>query len=266
MTNTDPTPVKKTSKARLETELYAPIKQYCEERGYEVRGEVRHCDLVAIHPANPEAPVIIELKSSINLTLILQGLERLKASSAVYIAAEKKREGKQSRKRWRGIEELCRKVGLGLITVTFYSRKPPFVEIHCQPFGSETLDHEALHSELAYAANRPIKTRQAKLVREFSGRSGDYNVGGSSKLPLVTAYRERALRVAEALQQGHCRPVHVKRASGVGDAANILRSNYYGWFKRIERGTYALTDGGLQALEHYADVLSSLPAAMPPAE
>ncbi len=34
---------------------------------------------------------------------------------------------------------------------------------------------------------------------EFHERSGDYNVGGSSRAKLVTAYREKALRVAQAL-------------------------------------------------------------------
>ncbi|WP_229106329.1 DUF2161 domain-containing phosphodiesterase [Paenibacillus sp. 1001270B_150601_E10] len=262
MANKDGMTTKKAPKARMETDLYPPIKQYWEERGYEVRGEVKHCDLVAIHPSSPEVPVIIELKASINLTLILQGLERMKSSSYVYIAAEKKREGKQSRKRWRGIEELCRKVGLGLITVTFYTRKKPFVEIHCVP-AAETLSEQQDQHALSYApVSNPNKTRQARLIQEFSGRSGDYNVGGSTKRPLVTAYRERALRVAESLSQGCSRPVQAKNASGVGDAAQILRHNYYGWFKRIERGTYALTEAGTHALEHYADVLNALPTSV----
>jgi len=38
-------------------------------------------------------------------------------------------------------------------------------------------------------------------VEEFTRRSGDFNVGGSTGRPLVTAYREEALRVANYLHQ-----------------------------------------------------------------
>ncbi|MDT2304378.1 hypothetical protein P7H21_10960 [Paenibacillus larvae] len=47
---------------RSETELYGPVKHFWEQRGYEVKGEVKHCDLVAMKGDGP--PIIIELKKA----------------------------------------------------------------------------------------------------------------------------------------------------------------------------------------------------------
>ena len=248
---------------RKETDLYAPIKSYWEARGYQVRAEVRHCDLVALHPHEPDHPVIVELKPSINLTLILQAMERQKSAAAVYIAAEQKRGRNAARKRLNAVIDLCRRLGIGLMTVTFYARKPAFVEVHCTP----AADDEAALLYSAVAGRRParVKARTSRLVREFDARSGDYNVGGSTKRPLVTAYREKALRVAAQLEAGPNRPAKVRVASGVGEAAAILQRNVYGWFERVERGVYRLTAEGEDALVHYADVVSAAAALASPA-
>ena len=42
-----------------ERSLYPPVKSFLEAQGYEVKGEVNGCDLVAIR--GEEAPVIVEL-------------------------------------------------------------------------------------------------------------------------------------------------------------------------------------------------------------
>lgn len=250
-----------TTERRKETELYAPIKQYWEDRGYQVRAEVRHCDLVAIHEAEPQFPVIVELKPSINLTLVLQALERQKSSAAVYIAAEQKRGRNAGRKRLNAITSLCSKLGIGLMTVTFYARKPAFVEVHCTPQAHHD-DGAELYSAAARKPQR-MGARTSRLVREFDARSGDYNVGGSTKQPLVTAYRERALRIATLLASGPGKPAKLRDACGASDAAAILQRNVYGWFTRLERGVYALTPQGQAALERYADVVTATLAAAP---
>jgi hypothetical protein len=38
-----------------------------------------------------------------------------------------------------------------------------------------------------------------------------------------------------------------------------LQRNVYGWFARIERGTYTLTEEGSQALSRFAEAISALP-------
>jgi hypothetical protein len=62
----------------------------------------------------------------------------------------------------------------------------------------------------------------------------------------MTAYRQQALICAEALRPGPAKPKDLR--AQVPDAAQILRSNYYGWFERVARGVYRLTDAGRAAL------------------
>ena len=57
-----------------ERSLYPPVKSFLEAQGYEVKGEVNGCDLVAIR--GEEAPVIVELKTTFSLSLVFQGIAR----------------------------------------------------------------------------------------------------------------------------------------------------------------------------------------------
>jgi hypothetical protein len=49
----------------------------------------------------------------------------------------------------------------------------------------------------------------------------------------------------------------LKAMADVPRAARILQSNVYGWFDRVERGTYRLTEEGGQALSHFTDAVSA---------
>ena len=118
---------------RHETELYAPLKVFFEKQGYEIKGEVRTCDMVGIR-IDEEQPLIVEMKKSFNLSLLLQGVERLKLSENVYLAVERCRDKKGAvNQRWGELGELCRRLGLGLITVVLYKTKPPQVEVLVEP-------------------------------------------------------------------------------------------------------------------------------------
>ncbi len=230
-----------------ETELYLPIKHFFVNRGYEIKSEVRHCDLVGIHHKEAE-PLIIEIKKTFNLALLLQGIERQKLSSNVYIAVERNRAKKgATNQRWSELIVLCTRLGLGLITVTFYKTKSPLVEILCEPVLASLSQVKPLRKG----------SRRERLVRELAERSGDYNLGGSSGVPLVTAYREKALRVASALgtREG-ISPRELREQSGVPIAAAIMQDNHYGWFERISHGKYRLSTSGMQALEDYTSILS----------
>lgn len=57
---------------KQETELYAPLKSFFERQGYDIKGEVRTCDLVGIRE-DEDQPLIVEMKKSFNLALLLQG-------------------------------------------------------------------------------------------------------------------------------------------------------------------------------------------------
>jgi hypothetical protein len=229
--------------AYLEAALYSPVKQFLERQGYEVKGEVRGCDLVARRGDEP--PVIVELKLRFNLTLVLQGIDRLALTERVYLAVprpERHARGGPLAPERPEIRKLCRRVGLGLILV-----------------GLTRKTVEILEEPVPYRP-RQAKSRALRLVDEFSRRVGDANVGGTVGVPLVTAYRQDALRCARALALGGPMRVGVLRnAAEVPRAARILQSNVYGWFDRIERGTYRLTPEGDQALSRFAEAIPAIP-------
>ena len=229
--------------AYLEAALYSPVKQFLERRGYEVKGEIRGCDLVARRGDEP--PVIVELKLRFNLPLVLQGVDRLALTERVYLAVP--RPGRHARggpfaPERPAIRKLCRRLGLGLILV-----------------GLTRKTVEILEEPVPYRP-RQAKSRALRLVDEFSRRVGDANVGGVVGVPLVTAYRQDALRCARVLALGGPMRVGILRnAADVPRAARILQRNVYGWFDRIERGTYRLTPEGDQALSRFAEAIAAFP-------
>ena len=227
--------------ACVEAALYPPVKAFLELQGYEVKSEVRGCDLVARRGDEP--PVIVELKLRFNLPLILQGIDRLALTERVYLAVPRAqapgRRGALAPERPE-IRKLCRRLGLGLMLVGL-SRKT--VEI--------------LEEPVPYRP-RQAKSRALRLMDEFSRRIGDANVGGAVGVPLVTSYRQDALRCARALAlNGPMRVGALKAMADVPRAARILQTNVYGWFDRIERGIYGLTSKGDQALSRFADAVSA---------
>ena len=246
-----------------ESELYAPLKQFFEQRGYIIKGEVHYCDLVGMKDGS-HTPLIVEIKKTFTLALLLQGLERQKLTSNVYVAVEKNRSKKGSHnQRWSDITSLCRRLGLGFITVTVYKTKSPLVEIMCTPQLHLAEDHPQdgfTNTNVNLYGTSPTRKspkKAARLVHEFKERSGDYNVGGSYGTKLMTAYREKALRIALVMADGAIMaPRQVKAQSGIGAAGAIMRDNYYGWFERIAKGKYKLSELGHESLTQYASVIS----------
>ncbi len=229
-----------------EEDLYAPVKAFFEGQGYDVKSEVRGCDVVA--QRSDEPPVIVELKTGFTLLLVLQGIDRLALSEHVYLAvavAARPAPNSLWRRERRNILKLCRRLGLGLLAVHESSAGvPPLVEPLLDP--------------LPYRP-RTNKQRQGLLLKEFAHRVGDPNTGGVTRRPIVTAYRQAALRCAAHMSQnGAARPIEVARATAVTQAAKILQRDVYGWFQRVERGVYVLSPKGEAALETYADVLTDL--------
>jgi hypothetical protein len=225
----------------VESALYLPVKQFLERQGYEVKGEVRGCDLVARRGDEP--PVIVELKLRFNLMLLLQGIDRLAMTERVYLAVprpEQRARGGPLAPERPEIRKLCRRLGLGLLLV-----------------GLTRKTVEVLEEPVPYRP-RQAKSRTLRLIDEFSRRIGDANIGGTVGVPLVTAYRQDALRCARALALGGPMRISALRiAAGVPRAARILQRNVYGWFDRIERGIYRLTPEGDQALSRFAEAVSA---------
>lgn len=210
----------------LETSLYSPVKGFLQGLGFVVKGEIGGCDLLALSEDSPPIVVICELKLKFNLELILQGVDRMAASDEVWLAAcmSALGKGRESDARFRN---LCRRLGFGLLGI--------------YPNGKV----EILLSPTALAPRRDPR-RRSRLIEEHRRRQGDPVVGGGSRAPIMTAYRQEALCCAAALADGPKRPRDLKPRSP--RAAKILQRNVYGWFHRADRGIYDLTDAGREAL------------------
>ena len=102
--------------------------------------------------------------------------------------------------------------------------------------------------------------RRQHLLAELAGRSQTYNQGGSSRRQLMTAYREAALLIVKLLAQAK-EPLAPKALRDLGaspQTGSILYKNYYGWFTRVDRGLYTLSEEGRQALVMYKDIMERL--------
>ncbi|MEM9473567.1 MAG: DUF2161 family putative PD-(D/E)XK-type phosphodiesterase [Pseudomonadota bacterium] len=221
-----------------ETDLYGPVKALLEGQGYEVKGEVRAADVVACRAG--EDPVIVELKTGFSLTLFHQAIDRLSLSDTVYVCVPRGT-GRAFLRSLKHNKTLCRRLGLGLITVRL---KDGLAEIHLDP---------------APYRPRQSKRKKARLLKEFATRVGDPNTGGTTRKPVMTAYRQDALRCAGTLHaNGATKAAHVARASGVARARQIMAANHYGWFDRVETGIYELSPNGRRAIAEHAETLKAL--------
>src|SRR6478735_11701372 len=99
---------------RTETSLYEPVKRYLEDLGFQVKGEICGCDLVALRGDEPPIVVIGELKLSFNLELLLQGIDRTAACDEIWLAVRSSARGK-ARERDPRVRKLCRLLGFGLL-------------------------------------------------------------------------------------------------------------------------------------------------------
>src|SRR5262249_8924114 len=81
----------------------------------------------------------------------------------------------------------------------------------------------------------------------------------------MTAYRQQALACAASLSSGPRRTSEIRTA--IPEAPKILLRNVYGWFFRVERGNYALTQEGTAALSRWpqAQAQSFCPSGPPAA-
>lgn len=213
----------------METALYLPIKSFLEAAGYTVKGEVGGCDLVGLTDGEPPVVVICELKMTFNLELILQAVDRAAACDEVWIAARVSAKGK-GREGDRRFRDLCRRLGFGMLAVS---------------------DNDLVDIVVSPLSPMPRKNarRRSRLVEEHRRRKGDPALGGSTRKPIMTAYRQQALACAAAIENGVQRPKDMREAAP--KAPQILRDNVYGWFERIDRGIYALTELGTEALKRW---------------
>lgn len=224
----------KRIKVTKETELYPPIKEHFQDLGYDVHGEVKDCDVVAI---KDEDMIILELKLKFNLKLVYQCLDRKKSTKNVYAVIEAPKGGLFNKDNKRMVD-LLKRLEIGLFFVYFYESGNK-VEMILEPTTSST---------------RMNKKKSASIKKEISKRSGSYNEGGA-RGGRVTAFKEASIHVAVLLHiHGEKKISDLKKLGAPDNSQSILYHNYYGWFQRVTKGVYTLSDDGKNVIDEFKDI------------
>lgn len=226
-----------------ETELYEPVRRFLEDGGMRVRAEVMHCDLAA---ALDDMLTVVELKTTLNLEVILQAVDRQLTADFVYIAVPRKERALKS-ERWRRLVLLLRRLELGLLLVSHDGERR--VEAVLQP----------VPYDLKAGRSQRAKLRR-KMMKELMERVTDANTGGSSRTGILTLYREKALKVLALLcERGEATPAELRRLGADERMTQpILYDNHYRWFEQAGRGRYRVSEDGCRAAEEWSGVIAQI--------
>lgn len=215
-----------------EKDLFKPINDYLIENGYEVHSEVKNCDIIA---EKNDDLIVIELKKNLSIKLLSQALRRQKITDSVYVAVPKPKKYKS----FRDTFPILKKLELGLIIVDF-KKTDPTVEV-------------AFHPKI-YKIKKNNKLKRS-IINEINGRSGNYNVGGSVKEKIMTAYKENVIHIATCLEKyEELSPKELRKLGTSHKTQSILSKNFYGWFDKVSRGVYTLNENGKCALNNYSEI------------
>lgn len=212
-----------------ETDLYEPIRAFLEEEGYQVQAEVKDCDIAAVKDGQL---LIVELKKAFNLKLVYQGMERQSLTDQVFVAIPRPKKGARE-KSWKDMLKLLKRLELGLLTVALDSTLKT-VDVVLEPSDS-----------LAWKNRK----KREKLQAELEHRQVDGNVGGMTRRKIMTAFREKSIRLACLLEREGQVSTATLRERGMEEYLPLLGRNYDKWFGRVEKGVYTLSEKGKEALE-----------------
>lgn len=221
-----------------ETDLYEPIRAFLEAEGYQVQAEVKHCDIAA---QKDGTLVVVELKKAFGLKLVYQALERQSLTDEVYVAIPRPQRSAKE-KAWRDMLRLLKRLELGLLTVALDS-----------PL--KTVDVVLTPSDSMIRKN---KRKKEQLQAELDGRRLAENIGGMTRRKIITAYREKSIRLACLLERAGKLSLAELREMGLEELTPLLSRNYDKWFQRVEKGVYTLSEKGKEALsqEDYTRVVA----------
>lgn len=210
----------------LESDLYIALEKYLSQKGYQVKGEVCGCDLVAL---KGEELMIVELKKAFNVKLLYQAARRLSITENVYVAVPKP-SAKQRVSFWQMLKSLSRRLEIGLIVIDASD-----VRIFVEP--------------KPFKGVRSSKKRKT-LLAEFNGREASSNLGGVTRTKLQTAYLENAIKISVLLKKHKELSAKNLVAYGCSKATHrTLYNNHYAWFEKKGRGIYALKRGKAKQIE-----------------
>lgn len=203
--------------------MYEPVRKLLSEQGFIVRGEVKDCDIAALKDG---CLWVVEMKLYANITLIYQAIERQSATDWVFVAIPRPRRARDGN--FLSLQKLLKKLNLGLITVA--------------------LDSPVKQAEILLfpgPGGRNKNNKKSNAIRkELLGRTTD-TPGGTTKTSVNTAYRERCVQIACLLAaKGRLRAKDLVELGCEKDATFILQNNFFGWFDKVSRGVYEISDAG----------------------
>lgn len=224
----------------LEEDMYDLVSEYFINLGYKVHGEVKSCDVTAL---KGDTLVILEMKKSLSMQLLIQAVKRQRLGDLTYIVVPKPKKFTKNRK-FQDMLYLLKRLSLGLI---FCDPDQDLLEVIQHP-----QDFDMLKSK------KISKKHRDRLIKEIEGRETNLNKGGSRGRKLMTAYREDSIKILWLASNREFIAPKDGVGLGIAKTPSILRDNYYGWFQRIARGRYTLTETGRGALMEYKEVLDHL--------
>lgn len=218
-----------------EKDLYPPVRNLFEKRGYTVNAEVKDCDMTAV---KDDEFIIVELKRNLTVTLLGQGLKRQRTGADVFIAVPKPKQ--YSLKKFRSVFSVIKKLELGLIFVSLRGEHS-FAEIVFEP--------------KPFTFMRKDTQKRREIMEEISGRTIETNTGGVTGTKIITAYTEKCIHIACMLDMyGEMSAAEVRKKGGADNAYNILKMNVYGWFEKTGRGIFKITEKGRLDLMEYPEL------------
>ncbi len=211
-----------------EYEMFPMVKNHFETLGYKVNAEVKDCDVTAVRG---EELVIIEMKTSLNITLLYQALDRKKVTPFVYIAIPKPK--KNFRKSILKMKNLLIKLQIGLLIIDVINGA-------CVPYVEPTVDKSQRENSL----------KKAKIVKEISRREVDGNLGGVNKTKILTAHKELGISLCVVLEkEGVVTSKTLRDKYGFDkDVNKYLHTNFHRWYKKVGTATYELSREGKKLL------------------
>ncbi|MDI9482962.1 MAG: DUF2161 family putative PD-(D/E)XK-type phosphodiesterase [Bacillota bacterium] len=232
--------MEKTGKI-LEKDLYWPVHNYFKKLGYDVHGEVKDCDITA---SKGDELIIIELKRNLSIDLLIQAAKRQRITESVYIAIPKPKYSVYTKK-WKDLCFIIRRLELGLITISLKNGVEQ-VNVVFEPYPFDRRKSMRLSGR-----------KRRNIISEIDGRHGNYNVGGSTRTEIMTAYRENAVHIACCLKKyGQLSPRKLRELGTGEKTQSILSKNFYGWFEKVEKGIYKLSDRGHEVFGRYPELSS----------
>ncbi len=212
-----------------EYELFPVLKDYFLSQGYKVNAEVKDCDMTAI---KDDELIIVEMKTSLNITVLYQALERKKLSPNVYIAIPRPK--KDYRKSKLKMKNLISKLDLGLIVIDVVNK------------GLEILVYPEINQ-----TQRINNTKKTKLLKEINNRSVDENIGGKNRTKVLTAYKELGIALCVVINsEGQVNTKTLREKYGFDKkTTQYLHTNFFRWYKKVGVATYELSKEGQEVLK-----------------